>query len=76
MINTSIQALNDMVNSFTRAAGAAERVLSLDDLEPDIDINSGRDAASALSHWSVAFHAVHFRYQMRPEAPVLQVDPY
>ena len=37
MINTAIQALNDMVNSFTRAAGAAERVLSLYDLTPDLD---------------------------------------
>ena len=41
MINTAIQALNDMVNSFTRAAGAAERVLSLYDLTPDIDPDGG-----------------------------------
>ena len=31
------QALNDNVTTFTRAAGAAERVLSLYDLTPDID---------------------------------------
>ena len=47
MINTSIQALNDMVNSFTRAAGAAERVLSLYDLTPDIDPDSGADVDAA-----------------------------
>ena len=36
MTLTSPQALNGLLNSFTRAAGAAERVLALVDLEPDI----------------------------------------
>ena len=72
MINTSIQALNDMVNNFTRAAGAAERVLSLDDLEPDIDIGSGVDADVAVAKWDIEFVDVSFRYQMRPEQQVLR----
>ncbi|KOO30462.1 ATP-binding cassette superfamily [Chrysochromulina tobinii] len=72
MINTAIQALNDMVNSFTRAAGAAERVLSLYDLTPDIDPDGGAHVDLAVTKWSIAFEDVHFHYQMRPEQKVLQ----
>lgn len=72
MINTSIQALNDMVNSFTRAAGAAERVLSLYDLEPDIDPDKGMDVEVAVNRWSIEFDQVEFHYQMRPQQKVLQ----
>ena len=71
MINTSIQALNDMVNSFTRAAGAAERVLSLYDLTPDM-AEGGDDADTCLGKWDLAFESVVFRYQMRP----LQAPPH
>ena len=44
MINSAYQALNNVLNSFTRAAGAAERVLSLVDMEPDIGSGSGMGA--------------------------------
>ena len=37
MINNAYQSLNNVLNQFTRAAGAAERVLSLLDMAPDID---------------------------------------
>lgn len=70
MINNSYQALNNMLNAFTRAAGAAERVLSLVDLEPDISSEGGAPA-SAIDRWSIRFDDVAFRYQMRPENPVL-----
>jgi len=71
MINTSIQALNDMVNSFTRAAGAAERVLSLYDLTPDIDPDGGAPVDVVVSRWDIAFEEVHFHYQMRPQQQIL-----
>ena len=72
IINTSIQALNDMVNSFTRAAGAAERVLSLYDLKPDIDPDGGTDVNVACRNWDLQFQDVEFHYQMRPNQKVLQ----
>ena len=75
MINTSIQALNDMVNSFTRAAGAAERVLSLYDLTPDIDPDSGADVDAAFSRWDIAFEDVEFHYQMRPGRRCCRASP-
>ena len=41
MINNAYQSLNNVLNQFTRAAGAAERVLSLLDMQPDIDPEGG-----------------------------------
>ena len=66
MLNNSLQSLNNVLSSFTRAAGAAERVLSLVDLQPDIDPKGGAPASVAVAEWSLAFDAVVFRYQMRP----------
>ena len=71
MLNNSLQALNNILNSFTRAAGAAERVLSLVDLEPDIDPNGGAPVDVAVRKWDLHFDDVHFRYQMRPLNRVL-----
>ena len=69
---TSFKALNGILNNFTRAAGAGERVLAMMDLIPDIPIDKGREADAAnLSHWSVTFEEVHFVYQMRPKQQVL-----
>ena len=72
MLNNSLQALNNILNSFTRAAGAAERVLSLVDLEPDIDPTGGAPVESVVRKWDINFESVCFRYQMRPLNPVLQ----
>ena len=71
MLNNSMQALNNVLNQFTRAAGAAERVLSLVDLEPDIDPKGGAPAEIAIRAWSIEFVDVVFRYQMRPLQTVL-----
>ena len=66
MINNSMQSLNNVLNVFTRAAGAADRVLSLVDLSPDLDPSAGASADLAVRAWDVEFEAVQFRYQMRP----------
>ena len=47
-----------MVNSFTRAAGAAERVLSLYDLQPDIDPDAGAPVEEKVTRWDIAFEEV------------------
>jgi ABC-type multidrug transport system fused ATPase/permease subunit len=72
MLNNSLQNLNNVLNSFTRAAGAAERVLSLVDLQPDIDPRGGAPVEQAVRQWSIAFEEVVFKYQMRPLQMVLQ----
>ena len=71
MLNNSLQALNNVLNQFTRAAGAAERVLSLVDLHPDIDPVGGAPVEAAVRQWSIDFEGVTFRYQMRPLQTVL-----
>jgi ABC-type multidrug transport system fused ATPase/permease subunit len=71
MMNNGIQALSNVLNSFTRAAGAAERVMSVLELKPDIDPDHGVDAGLAVSRWDLAFEGVKFYYQMRPRTMVL-----
>ena len=70
MMNNSIQALSNILNSFTRAAGAAERVLHVIDLNPDIDPNAGAPVDVAVRKWDLRFDNVHFSYQMRPASKV------
>ncbi|KAJ1638521.1 P-loop containing nucleoside triphosphate hydrolase protein, partial [Pavlovales sp. CCMP2436] len=68
-IQNSYNSLNGVLNSFTRSAGAAMRVLSLFDLEPSIPstlLTGGPHDAI-----SVRFEDISFHYQMRPDAPVL-----
>ena len=71
MMNSSIQQLSNILNSFTRAAGAAERVLNLVDLKPDIDPTSGAPVDVAVRKWDLKLDNVHFFYQMRPSSKVL-----
>ena len=71
MINSSYQALINVVTQFTRAAGAAQRVLSLMDSLPDISPNEGRPVDWSL-RGAIALEGVHFHYQLRPDQPVLR----
>ena len=49
-INSSYKSLMGVLTSFTRAGGAAQRVLSLLDATPEIDGNAGMaDAGGLLS---------------------------
>jgi len=74
-IQNSYNSLNGVLNSFTRSAGAAMRVLSLFDLEPSIP-STNPSAGTLLTGGphdaiSVRFEDISFHYQMRPDAPVL-----
>ena len=55
--------------------GAAERVMSVLELKPDIDPDHGVDAGLAVSRWDLAFEGVKFYYQMRPRTMVLDEEP-
>lgn len=74
-IQSSYNALNGVLNSFTRSAGAAMRVLSLFDLTPDIpstDPSKGEALPpGAREGCAVRFENVDFHYQLRPERKVL-----
>lgn len=54
----------------TRAAGAAQRVFSLMDSLPDIDIDTGIVIDDESFRGEITVEAVEFTYQMRPDNKV------
>lgn len=69
MINTSYKSFMNVLTSFTRAGGAAQRVLSLLDNCPDIDAEVGEEITF---QGEVELQDVEFHYQMRPDNKVLK----
>ena len=72
MMNGAYQALVDIVNTFTRAAGAAQRVFALMDSLPDIDPDVGKVVLRSQLQGRLTFDKVEFTYQMRPDHPVIK----
>ena len=72
MMNSAYQSLVDIVNTFTRAAGAAQRVFALMDSLPDIDPNVGTLVNRSTMQGRITFDNVEFTYQMRPDHPVIK----
>jgi ABC-type multidrug transport system fused ATPase/permease subunit len=70
MFNGAFRSLQALLASFTRAAGSAQRVLSLLDSQPDIP-KSGGLAPAEPPRGDVSLQSVCFAYQMRPDARVL-----
>jgi len=73
MIDSSWKSLNGVINSLTRAAGAAQRVLGLMDSLPNIDFDAGLllSPDSANHPPELELSHVSFRYPTRPESLVL-----
>ncbi|XP_024363403.1 ABC transporter B family member 25 isoform X2 [Physcomitrium patens] len=69
-IQSAYQSIMSVLMSLTRAAGAAQRVLSLVDALPDIDRNSGTQISKLDGE--IKLENLYFCYQMRPQHPVLQ----
>jgi len=70
MLNSAYKSLLDIVTSFTRAAGAAQRVFSLMDSLPDIDIYAGRAITREEILGSIELRNISYCYQMRPDTKV------
>jgi len=71
MMNNAYQALNNVLNSFTRSAGAAQKVLAAFESTPDIDPSEGfRPDKPPEGH--LCLEDVGFAYQMRPDTKVLE----
>ncbi len=68
-IQGAYKGIMSVLMSLTRAAGAAQRVLSLVDALPDIDPNAGTMVSSLEGE--VKLEDVYFCYQMRPQNPVI-----
>jgi len=71
MLNNSYKNLLDIVTSFTRSSSAAQRVFSLMDSLPDIDIHAGRRLTPSGLNGEIKLVDVTFAYQMRPNSKVL-----
>ncbi|CAM9778192.1 unnamed protein product [Chrysoparadoxa australica] len=71
MLRNSYQALLNVVTNFTRAAGAAQRVFSLMDSVPDIDVNAGEFVPVRGLKGHISIEGLSFHYQMRPDKEVL-----
>ena len=75
LFNSSFKALQSTIASFTRAAGSAQRVLSLLDHRPSIGPTGGQEPRlrhDAPPTMDIKLEEVAFTYQMRPNQPVLQ----
>lgn len=69
-IQNAFKGLNGLLNEFTRAAGAAQRVLSLIDHRPDIDTEAGMPLGDDFKP-RIELRGVRFAYQTRPGIQVL-----
>lgn len=70
LMNSSYQALQGLITSFTRSAAGAEKVFSMWDSEPDIDPNKGEDISWTVQG-NLKLDTVSYYYQMRPDNIVL-----
>lgn len=69
MMNSSYQGLNGVLNQFTKSAGAAERILTMLEVKPDIVPNKGVELP--VLEGTIELRNVRFYYQMRPDRVVL-----
>ena len=72
MLNGAYKGLLDIVTSLTRAGGAAQRVFSLIDNLPDIDLDAGIPLSASQIDGRLELRGVGFYYQMRPNSMVLK----
>jgi ATP-binding cassette subfamily B protein len=72
MINSSFQSLIDIMNQFTQAAGAAQRVFDLMDNLPDIDPHGGKPLPNPFIG-NIKLEEVEFTYQSRPDSKVCRL---
>jgi len=70
MLRNSYSTLVENVNSFTKAGGAAQRVMSLLDNLPDINPDFGIKLDEVKGN--IELRDVEFHYQMRPDKKVLK----
>jgi len=72
MINNAYQGLQNILTSFTTAAGAAERVFSLMDSLPLLDPNAGIDPQQL--HGEIELKAVEFSYPLKAKQVLFGID--
>jgi len=72
MLRDGLDSVQEVFGDLAQAAGAAQRVFDLLDISPDIPLETGQELSRDTFRGCVEFDNVHFRYQARPDAPVLK----
>mmetsp|Transcript_1961 Transcript_1961/g.3748 ORF Transcript_1961/g.3748 Transcript_1961/m.3748 type:complete len:272 (-) Transcript_1961:198-1013(-) len=72
MMNSAYKNLLDIITSFTRGAGAAQKVFAVMDSMPDIDPIAGKRILPVDVDGILTLQDVSFAYQMRPNRIVLK----
>lgn len=70
MLQGAFRSITDQLNQFTRASGAAQRVIRLLEKLPSVDPNEGLELEDGIG--DIEFRNVSFRYKSRPENLVLK----
>ena len=72
-MNQSYNNLNSMINQFTKAAAAAQKVMMLSDTLPDVVTKHTANTEKSVElQGAIDIEAVSFHYQMRPEKQILR----
>ena len=71
LFSEGLEKIQDVFSELAQAAGAAQRVFDLMDIEPDIPLDEGTELHRNNFEGNIAFDNVKFSYQSRPDKPVL-----
>ena len=72
MMNNAYNNLNSLINQFTKAAAAAQKVMMLSDTLPDVVTkHTANTDKSVEMHGAIDIEQLGFFYQMRPEKQIL-----
>ena len=71
-MNSAYNNLNSLINQFTKAAAAAQKVMMLSDTMPDVVTKHTANTDKAIElHGAIDIEELAFVYQMRPEKQIL-----
>lgn len=72
MMNNAYNNLNSMINQFTKAAAAAQKVMMLTDSLPDVETKHTENTEKAVElQGGIDIEQLGFHYQMRPDKQIL-----
>lgn len=71
ILRDGVDGIQNVFSDLMQASGAAQRVFDLLDISPDIPLDDGVEFRRDNFRGEVAFDAVHFAYQSRPDKKVL-----
>lgn len=71
-IGASISGMGDLYAQINRVIGASERIFEILAEEPELNIETAKNAQASAIEGTIAYQDVHFSYPSRPDLPVLK----